>query len=502
MTSVIPGLLVRRPTSHVTQSGGLQGVQTRRWLLLGLLGFLLLVNAAPIYDAWAINRAGVLVNRALVATGKMTGMAAVDAVEGSTRSDAGGVAQAASDTEALEDAQRAMETAAYRGPFDAGRQAHIWRTYGAAAALHPTEEGFALLVQAGDRGWLDRTGELWLGEVATATGHWDEASEVYQRVDASNILISQGDDYLKSGDKDSAARQYRLAKISLDAAIRRESAESPQRGSAIGDGSLTIGLSTSAAERVTALYRAGKGLLIAGEAEEALPVLEEAFERARSASPGAVVEQSLSLNLALALARTLPAPPDSFTIDDVSYYPDSKSSAYLRQIARIRGLVYGSIASDRTAPVCVQAARTLLIIGDDETAVTLLREAIDFDPLLADAYLILGSWYESKGLKRLAWQLYSEAVEQLPSDVRIQVAHALASYRVLSPLDALPILEQAAETATDDPYLFGALGDCYLTLGDATKARQAYKQGLSRAPDAQTLVERLTQLGEAVEAPL
>jgi tetratricopeptide (TPR) repeat protein len=444
--------------------------------LLGLVGLFLLLNATPIYDAWAVNQAGVLVNRVLVAG-------------------------APGDTAAVAEAARIMQATAERGPFTAGRQARIWRTYGAAAALQPTDKACALLVRAGNLGWLDRVGELWLGEVATATGHWDEASQAYQRVDVSNILISRGDDYLKSGDKASAVRQYRLAKLSLDAAMRRESAALPQSSSTAADGSLTAGLMTSTAERVTALYRVGKGLLLAGEAEEAVPVLEEAFDMARSASPGAVVEQSLTLNLALALARTLPAPPSSFVISDVSYYPQSQPSAYLRSVAHIRGLVYGSIDSDRTAPVCVQAARTLLIIGDDQTAVTLLREAIELDPLMADAYLMLGTWYESKGMKRLPWQLYSRAIEQLPDDTRVRVAYALASYRVLSPLDALPILEEAAATDTDDAYLFGALGDCYLTLGDAVKARQAYEEGLRRAPSSEPLLERLTDLGEAGKIP-
>ena len=73
---------------------------------------------------------------------------------------------------------------------------------------HPTQ-AFALLLGACGSGWLDRIGELWLGEVASATDHWDEATDAYQRVDASNILISRADAYMEAGNKTDAVRQYR-----------------------------------------------------------------------------------------------------------------------------------------------------------------------------------------------------------------------------------------------------------------------------------------------------
>lgn len=491
MTYAAPGRPATRSPLGLPETGDPQGTRLRLWVLFGLFGLLLLMSAVPAYDAWLVNRAGVLVNRVVTAGLADTPARTPSAAAAHARDIGGG----------LTEAKKLMKAAALRGPFTAARQTPIWRTYGAAAALEPSDEAFELLRQASNDGWLDRVGELWLGEVATTTGHWEEATEVYQRVDASNILISEGDAHLKSGDYELAVRQYRLAKISVQAAMQRESARSLLNGSRREDESLTASLMTSEAERVTALYRIGKGMLVAGEAGEALPVLEEAFERAQSASPGAVVEQSLGLNLALALARTLPDPPASFATSHPSYYPAEEPISYLQSIARIRGLVYGNIQSDRTAAVCVQAARTLLLIGDEEQAAALLREAIDLDPLVADAYLILGAWYESKGMRLLPLRLYTKAVERLPSEARIQVAHALATYRVLDPPDALPALEKAAETETADPLLFAALGDCHLTLGSISKARQAYEEGLRRAAESELLLQRLADLEETAEIP-
>jgi hypothetical protein len=44
---------------------------------------------------------------------------------------------------------------------------------------------FELLVDARDAGLLDRVGELWLGEVASATQALEEATDAYRRIDAA-----------------------------------------------------------------------------------------------------------------------------------------------------------------------------------------------------------------------------------------------------------------------------------------------------------------------------
>jgi tetratricopeptide (TPR) repeat protein len=248
---------------------------------------------------------------------------------------------------------------------------------------------------------------------------------------------------------------------------------------------------TSDAERVTELYRIGRGLLAAGEPAEAVPVLEEAQAKAQTASPGEVVAQSIDLNLALALARTLPDPQSSDAADPT----DSPT-----QIARVRGLVSEGLAVGPTAPVDVIAGRALLLVGDEEQATSLFRQAIHLDPLLPDAYLALGDWYESKGMKLLPLHLYAQAVKALPDNPQIAVAYAIAAYRAEAPTEALPILQQTAEMPTDDPYLFAFLGDCYLDLGMAVQAQAAYEEGLQRAPNAKPLVDRLHTLDKWMKA--
>jgi tetratricopeptide (TPR) repeat protein len=455
----------------------------RRLIIGGTLGLLLVLAITPIRDAWDVNRAGIAVNRALVARSSAgEGGAADSASPPATKAD-------------LQQAMRLLMAAANRHPQNGSREVPIWRTFGAAAALAPSEEAFTLLSGCQQAGWLDRIGQLWLGEVASATDHWDEAVKAYQQIDASNLLISRGDQYLEAGDKGRAVWQYDLAKISMDAALERE-----RRGTSIvtsaDDGSAShASLMSLSTERVTALYRIGRGLLAADQPQSAVPVLEAALTKAESASPGAVVKQSLRLNLARALALTLPEPPaPSSAVDHYSDYPNPELMAYVESLIRIRGLVFQAMDSDVTGGVCLQAGRVLLLIRDEEGGVAFLRQAIKMDPLLPDAYLALGAWYESKGMKILPRELYQQATELLPANDEIAVAWAIASYNSLTPSDALPRLKQVAQTDTKDPYLFACLGDCYLQIGMETTAMAAYEEGLRRSPGAAPLTDRLKAL--------
>jgi hypothetical protein len=173
----------------------------RRWILIGSLGVLVVLIIAPLNDAWTVNRAGIMINRAIV----------VEAGIDSARTGPAVMGDSAAVGEGLATAKTLLEDAALSGSQDAGREIPIWRSYGAAAALAPTNQDFALLMGASESDFLDRIGELWLGEVASATGHPAEATAAYQRVDASNLLISRADAYMESGDKENAVRQYARA---------------------------------------------------------------------------------------------------------------------------------------------------------------------------------------------------------------------------------------------------------------------------------------------------
>lgn len=478
------------------------GIETRRWLLAGIAGALFVLSLVPLWELWTVNVAGTLVNRAIVAgVAAATGTAATTTAAASGGTTAlgaqSGASAAAGSAADLKRAMALMEAAASRGPHTAAQEIPIWRTYGAAASLAPSDRAFELLLRARDGGCIDRFGELWLGEVALATEHWDVATEAYRRIDASNLLIHRAEMSLEAGDKDLAIQQYLLAKVSLEAAIDRETAEKLLLDRAGTRPSATEQLLSPPAERVTSLYRIGRGLLSAGRPLEAVTVLEQALEKAKTASPGAVIEQSLSLNLALALARTLPSAPDQQRVAlpcSYSYFTDDEVMVYVDAVVRVRALVHAGIGSSRTAPVCVQAARILLLTGDDKQAVSLFKEAIKLDPRLAEAYLGLGNWYEGKGMIILARELYKEGARQLPTDPHIAGAYAIASYKTLPPDNALPLLEQASQMDTRDPYLFAHLGDCYADRGLTAQARAAYEEGLRRAPDAKPLLDRLAAL--------
>ena len=463
-----------RPANSFSVRFGVLGV--RRWLLGGIGGALFVLSLIPLWDVWTVNVAGALVNRAIVAeAGAKTG----------------GTVGAQND---LERAMALMEAAASRGPHTAAREIPIWRTYGAAASLAPTDRAFELLLRSRSAGRLDRLGQLWLGEVASATQQWDVATEAYRRIDASNLLIHRADTSLEAGEKELAAQQYLLAKESLEAAIDRDTAEELLLDRTGNRPSVTAELLRPRAERVISLYRIGRGLLSAGRPSDAIPVLEQAFERAGTASPGAVIEQSVALNLALALARTLPSPPAEPLLaypHGYSEYTDPEAMAFVRRLVRIRVLVQKAIASDRTATACVQAARILLLTGDDAQAVSLFKEALRLDPRLPEAYLGLGAWYESRGMLVPARELYGQGTRELPSDPQILAVYAIAAHRTLPAAAALPLLERAARTDTREPYLFAHLGDCYAELGLIEQARAAYEEGLRRAPDAKPLLARL-----------
>jgi tetratricopeptide (TPR) repeat protein len=452
----------------------LRSLEIRHWILVGISGLLIVLALQPLWDAAVVNMAGVLVNRAVVAKAATT--------ETGAQSDPLDATAWADDKSDLERAMNIMETAALTGPRGASREISIWRTYGAAASLAPSDHAFDLLLRARNAGRLDRVGELWLGEVASATQHWEEAAEAYRRVDASNVLIGRAETYLQDGENNLAIRQYLLAKVSLDAAVARETAEQLLRNRSGNGQSASGGLVQSAAGRVTLLYRIGRGLLAAGQPLQAVPVLEQALENAAVDSPGAMVERSLNLSLALALTHTLPDPPNEKT-------------ASVETIAHIRALVDKGIESDLTAAVCVQAARILLQTGDVPQAVLLLQQAVRLDPHFPGGYLALGSWRESRGMTNLARETYQEGAESLPADPEIAVAYALASYRTLPAYLALPALEKASEMETNDPSLFVYLGDCYTDLGRTTEARAAYKEGLRRAPGAKPLLDRLDAIG-------
>lgn len=430
----------------------------RLWLLVGLAGLGLLLAAPSLLPAWRVDVAGLALNRQLQSGDRSLIPAAL----------------------------------ALLGNADGPHDPSFWRTYGAAAARRPSEEAFVRLKAARDRGELDRIGQLWLGEVAAATRHWEEVHYAYNRVDAVNMLVERGDTALKAGKKDVARNWYGVAAASLRGAVQRDAQLSSS------DRALTAGTdpggnsSPAQGTRAVSLLRIGRGFLALGSPEAAVPVLEMALTEMRTNPPGVRERQTILFVMAQALAKNeLPKDKRSRTVEPAATRPPDSVSAKTQ--ARIRDLLAESIELDRTGWSELQAGQVLALIGDRPGAMIRLHAALRLDPRLPDAYLILGSLLETATLTNLARDIYDKGVETLPSNEPLQLARALASYRTMAPEDALPILEKVAETPVRDPYLFSALGDAYLVLGREEDAVAAYREGLGRSPGAKPLLDRLAR---------
>jgi tetratricopeptide (TPR) repeat protein len=451
------------------------GPSTRPWLAAGLCGALFVAALTPLWDVWTVNVAGVKVNRAILAQ---------TVTEGSPAE------------KDLAQAMELMESVAARGPHTAAREIPIWRTYGAAASLLPSDHAFELLARSRNAGRLDRVGELWLGEVAASTKHWDVAENAYMRIDASNLLIHRAETSLQAGDKELALLQFRLAKKSLDAATERATAEELLLDRAGSEPPATSRLMRQPGERATSLYQIGRGIMNAGQPEEAASVLEEALAATEADSPGIVTQQSIILGLGLALARTFDSESETaHRFGQPTYFElGDQQRARVQAHIRVRTLAYLGVHLDTTAAACVQAGRIMLLAGEKAQGGSYLEQALDLDPRLPEAYLVLGQWYESQNLAVRARSLYEKGAEMLPANVELAGAHAMAAYDTLPPQEALPLLKRAADMSSTDPFVFAFLGDCYADLGLISQARAAYLEGLRGAPGTEALTERLSQL--------
>ena len=494
-----------RPRSATSRPSS--AAATRRWLLAGIAGFLVVLALPGIWDVWQIDRAGMLLNRAIV-TGTDAAARAGSAGGGIGSAAAGGSAAVVTAGGAylltpeakalLERSLALMDSAASRGPHTASREVPIWRTYGAAARLLPSEHSYELLMRSRGAGRLDWLGELWLGEVASATGHWDVAADAYRRVDVSNLLVYRAETHIQSGQKELAQRELTLAEVSLNAQADREKAELLLLDRTGAEPSSLAGVMERPAERATALSRIGHGFLSIGMWVQAQPVLEQGLAVAATSSPGVTVERNLRFDLATTLAQTLSAnPAANVARSGYSYYPEPADLARLRVTVHVRALVYQALALQRSAPACTQGAKILLKIGDEAAGVSLLTEAIKIDPVYPDSYLGLGSWYESHDLGYLARDVYAEAAVLAPSQPAIAAALAISTFKALTHQEALPLLEHAAALKTANPWVFAFMGDCYQELGRTADARAAWEEGLRRSPGAQLLTARLAALPQA-----
>ena len=347
----------------------------------------------------------------------------------------------------------------------------FWRTYGAAVSRLPTEKAYQRLLAANKQGMLDRIGQLWLGEVAAATGHWDQAREAYARIDATNLLINFGDAAAQRGARDEARSWYSLAESTVSqGSLGSGSRTDPERVTALlGPGG---GLLQTPGGRAVSLLRIGRGFLSIGFPGDAVVPFERALDESEISPPGVRERQGMRLGLAQALVLTAKPLPT----------------------ARVQGLIDQALALDRTAPALVDAARIADQIDQRGTAMRLLREAIHADPHLAAGYLVLGNLLDQENLPALSRDVYTEGANALSANVELATALAISSYRTLPPVDALPLLEHALAMGSTDEYLYAATADCLLDLDRPADAGVILAKGLTAHPAS----ERLTTLWDQV----
>jgi tetratricopeptide (TPR) repeat protein len=469
-----------------------------------MVGFLVIAAAPTIWDIWQINQAGTLLNRAIV-LGADARAAQERAAPASPGSDSTTVVAAGGDyvfsPEAEHLLQRSlavMASATSRGPHTASREASMWRTYGAAARLLPSDRAFELLLRSRSAGRLDWYGELWLGEVASATGHWDEAASAYRRVDVSNLLVYRAETHIAAGQRDLASRELALAKISLDALVDREKAKLLLLDRTGGQPSALTGVLQRPAERATTLSRIGHGLLSLDRPADARPVLEEGLTVAAVSPPDVAVQRNLRLDLAQALTLTLPESSLRATATPgYSYYPSAGGLARLKGMVHIRALVSQALALDRSVATYLRGASILSQIGDEAAGVSLLADAVRIAPLVPDGYLALGDWYDAHGMQYASRDLYVRAAKAMPQQPSIAAALAVSTFKTRPHAEALPLLERAAASKTTTPYVFAFLGDCYAEIGRSADARAVWEKGLQVFPGAEPLAMRLAQLPPA-----
>lgn len=417
----------------------------RIWLFVGLTGLSLVLGAPYLAAAGRTNLAGLALNRQLH----------------------------------VADRAQTPSMLPLLGSADGLHDASFWRTYGLAASWRPSETAFRRLKAARDRGELDRFGQLWFGEVAAATNHWLEANEAYARLDTVNLLVERGDTALEAGNKETALHWYAAAAAGMRATLKHGT-----RAGAENQGN-----------RAISLLRIGRGFLALDSPEAALPVLEMALTEMLSDPPGVREQQTIMFTMAQALAKNeLPKKDRARVVQPAALRPPGSVKATTE--ARIRDLLARSDRLDHTGWTELQTGQALALIGDRSGAMLHLRAALDLDPRLPDAYLILGSLLQTGGLTNLARDVYAHGTEVFPENELIGVAWALAAFQTLPPEQALPILEKMANTPARDPYLFAALGDTYLALGRDDDAAAAYREGLRRSPGAKPLTDRLARFAD------
>ena len=144
----------------------------------------------------------------------------------------------------------------------------------------------------------------------------------------------------------------------------------------------------------------------------------------------------------------------------------------------------------KSAPAYIGLAKAYLQRTDDlllgrtwlESAVKAGTRAVELDPSLGDAYLVLGRAYRITGWLREELQLWRRRTELAPGDANASERLGWVLWFTGRADEALPWLRAAAAQPTKSRWPHFYLGNAYLALGDYGEAERMYGKALALHP--------------------
>ncbi len=160
----------------------------------------------------------------------------------------------------------------------------------------------------------------------------------------------------------------------------------------------------------------------------------------------------------------------------------------------------------------VQAQRALSE-GDDESAETLLKQALQKDGNFTSAIWQLATIYEKRGKLEYARELILRGLEQSPNAnwarEKLSQLERTLTRKLLSEAEsymstgqyglAIPKLSLYMGIRPQDPEPLISLGRCHMALGNLAQASEYFKQALERDPTSSAIAGLLDEVNQRIE---
>lgn len=133
------------------------------------------------------------------------------------------------------------------------------------------------------------------------------------------------------------------------------------------------------------------------------------------------------------------------------------------------GTSYGNETNEAKARALVMAA---INMKDSDRAVKLLWQATEIDPTLAEAYIYLGLFYNSRSNFGKVVEVYQKLVKFEPKEVSayLNIGEAYMSFAPPRMEEALPYYRRALELDPASPFAALRLGEIYAQQGNREQA--------------------------------